>query len=130
ISYVNQLWGGVENGYHRLGDSNYDWGQGLPELNAWNRQNNAGAPLTICYFGTDPAILYPPYRPINLYFKLETGSPEELRRVAGTRFLAISTSALHGNTGERPGQVAALKWLRSLQPIGRTQTFLIFDLGK
>jgi len=130
ISFVNQLWGGVANGYHRLGDSNYDWGQGLPELNAWNRQNNAGAPLTICYFGTDPAILYPPYRPINLYFKLETGSPEELRRVAGTRFLAISTSALHGNTGERPGQVAALKWLRSLQPIGRTQTFLIFDLGK
>src|SRR5207245_1609498 len=31
LCYVNELWGGRRAGYRLVGDSNYDWGQGLPE---------------------------------------------------------------------------------------------------
>ena len=127
LGYVNQLWGGVEHGYRHLSDSNYDWGQGLPELKAWNREHNADEPLAIWYFGTDPAILYPPFRPVHL-FKLETGTPEELRAVAGTRYLAVSTSQLYGYESDRPGHMAALRRLRAATPVGRTPQFFVYDL--
>ena len=130
IGFTNQLWGGTEGGYHHLSDSNYDWGQGLPELKEWNRTHNGDATLAIAYFGTDPAILFAPFKPISLYHALETGSPEELRRVAGTRYLAVSTSVLYGNESERLGHMTALHRLRSTRPVGRTQTFLIFDLDR
>src|SRR5262249_26381884 len=32
LCYTNELWGGTANGYLCLSDSNYDWGQGLGEL--------------------------------------------------------------------------------------------------
>ena len=130
MSFTNQLWGGVEGGYHHLSDSNYDWGQGLPELKAWNRINNGEAPLAVSYFGTDPAILFAPFKPISLYHALETGSPEELRRVAGTRYLAVATSLLYGSESERSGHMNAVRRLRAQAPVGRTQTFLIFDLER
>jgi len=128
IRFMNQLWGGVETGYLRLGDSNYDWGQGLPELKAWNEANNPGQPLAICYFGTDPAILYPPFKPVNLYHDLQTGTPEEVRRLAGGKYLAVSTSALYGYESDKPSHMSAVAWLRATPPVSRTQTFLIFDL--
>ena len=130
IGFTNQLWGGTAGGYHHLSDSNYDWGQGLPELKEWNRTHNGDATLAIAYFGTDPAILFAPFKPISLYHALETGSPEELRRVAGTRYLAVSTSVLYGNESERLGHMTALHRLRSTRPADRTQTFLIFDLDQ
>lgn len=130
LGFVNQLWGGVQVGYRHLSDSNYDWGQGLPELKKWNREHNSGEPLAIWYFGTDPAILKPPFKAINLYHKLQTGSPEELRRVAGTRYLAVSTTLLHGHESDRIAHMKMLRRLRSSTPIGRTQTFLIFDLDE
>jgi len=130
ISFVNQLWGGTQDGYRRLSDSNYDWGQGLPELKAWNAAKNAGEPIAVAYFGTDPAILLPPFKAINLYYMLHAGTPEELRRVCGSRYLAVSTSVLYGAETDRGSHVAALRHLRSLDPIGRTPTFLIFDLAR
>ena len=128
IGFTNQLWGGTESGYHHLSDSNYDWGQGLPGLKEWNRTHNGDATLAIAYFGTDPAILFAPFKPISLHHALVTGSPEELRRLAGTRYLAVSTSVLYGNESESFGHMTALHRLRSARPAGRTQTFLIFDL--
>jgi hypothetical protein len=127
LRYTNQLWGGVEHGYRHLGDSNYDWGQGLPALKAWDDEHNAGRPLAIWYFGTDPAILYPPYRPVPLH-KLETGSAEELRAVCGTRYLAVSTTHLYGFDNYGPGHAAMLRLLRSATPVGRTPQFLVYNL--
>src|SRR5207302_1262889 len=40
LCYTNELWGGTKQGYLCLTDSNYDWGQGLTELAAWQRNNN------------------------------------------------------------------------------------------
>ena len=128
LSYINQLWGGVDGGYRHLSDSNYDWGQGLPELKEWNRANNCDAPIAVAYFGTDPAILFSPFKSIHLYHMLETGTPEELRRVAGTRYLAVATSVLYGDESHKASHMAALRYLRSKAPVARTQTFLIFDL--
>lgn len=129
LSFTNQLWGGPEAGYRHLSDSNYDWGHGLPELKKWNDEHNAGRTLGICYFGTDPAILFPPFKYMHLHYQLETGSPEELRRVVGTRYFAVSTSHLYGSESDRIGHMTAIRRLRATEPAGRTRTFFIFDLG-
>jgi hypothetical protein len=128
LSFVNQLWGGVQDGYLRLSDSNYDWGQGLPELKQWNEEHNAGQPIAVSYFGTDPTILFAPFKWIDFYHHLQTGSPEELRRVAGTKYLAVSTSALYGMETQRKSHMAVIHRLRQQTPIGRTQTFFIYAI--
>ncbi|MBY0512925.1 MAG: hypothetical protein K2P78_03325 [Gemmataceae bacterium] len=128
LRYTNQLWGGVERGYRHLGDSNYDWGQGLPALKTWNTDNNPDQPLAIWYFGTDPAILYPPYRPVRLH-ELKSGTAHELRAACGTRYLAVSTSLLYGFDSDNPGHLAVVQLLRSAAPVGRTPQFLVYDLA-
>ena len=129
LSYTNQLWGGVEHGYRHLSDSNYDWGQGLPALKEWNREHNNGQQLAIWYFGTDPAILFPPFKAVYVN-GLIAGTPEELRAAAGTRYFAVSTSLLYGHESELPGHMAALKRFRDAKPVGRTQHFFIYDLDE
>ncbi len=57
LAYFNQLVGGPANGYRHLVDSSLDWGQDLPGLAAWLRENNRAprAPVYLSYFGTgDP----------------------------------------------------------------------------
>ncbi len=127
LSYTNQLWGGVEHGYRHLSDSNYDWGQGLPALKRWNAEEHAGQPLAIWYFGTDPAILYAPFKPIHV-FDMQTGTADELRSLSGTRYLAVSMSVLYGQETKLPGHLAALHLLRTAMPVGRTPQFFIYDL--
>ena len=51
IAYFNELAGGPSRGYHVLGESNLDWGQGLPELKGFIKNNPGG--LLLSYFGTD-----------------------------------------------------------------------------
>src|SRR5262245_4898454 len=53
LSYFNQAWGGTAEGHRLLHDSNFDWGQGLPELRAWNAQHNGDEPLCVWYYGSD-----------------------------------------------------------------------------
>ena len=53
LCYANELWGGTENGYLHLSDSNYDWGQGLPELARWQR-SRGGPPVDVWYLGPIP----------------------------------------------------------------------------
>src|SRR5262249_17568014 len=55
LSYVNELWGGWRNGYRHVSESNYDWGQGVPELARWQRRRGV-ADLHVWYFGTDPLV--------------------------------------------------------------------------
>ena len=37
IRYTNELWGNTDRGYLYVSDSNFDWGQGLPELAEWQQ---------------------------------------------------------------------------------------------
>jgi hypothetical protein len=54
IAFFNQICGGPTGGIKLLGDSNLDWGQDLPLLAAWQRDNPAFK-LYLSYFGSaDP----------------------------------------------------------------------------
>lgn len=50
ISYFNELAGGTANGYQKVTDSNYDWGQDLKRLDSFVEQNNIDK-IAINYFG-------------------------------------------------------------------------------
>jgi hypothetical protein len=116
LCYVNDLWGGTEAGYRLVSDSNYDWGQGLPELAEWQREH--GGPLDVWYFGADPDLGRMPFRPV---------APQDVpQRVRGR--LAVGLTLLYGHQDNEAAE-RAVDLLRGREPIGRTSTFLIFDLS-
>ncbi len=64
LAYFNQLAGGPANGWRHLVDSSLDWGQDLPGLADWLKENNSPpnrAPVYLAYFGTGA----PKYEGIN-----------------------------------------------------------------
>lgn len=123
LCYVNPLWGGTEHGYRLLSDSNYDWGQGLPELA--RRVEQRGAPIELWYFGTDPAANRPCFQAARLHELPAKGEAEIAAALAGRR-IAVSTSLVHG--GIRMDSVQRIAdYLKSHEPAARTSTFLIYD---
>jgi hypothetical protein len=55
LSYFNEFAGGPEEGFTKLVDSNFDWGQDLPRLGEWLRANKVDEPINLLYSGTaDP----------------------------------------------------------------------------
>jgi hypothetical protein len=118
LCFANELAGGPGHNHLNLGDSGHDWGQGLPELLAWQREHT-DAPLYIWYFGRDPSLNSSPLTPINL-----TNVPVD-RAEARLRgcYLAVSTTLLYGG----PGQSPLGEHLRAMQPTGQTMTFRIYD---
>jgi len=121
LCYTNELWGGTERGYLCLSDSNYDWGQGLKELAIWHEQN--GAPLDVCYFGSDPDIHKLGIRALTLE-KMPLEGPDGMLTQIRGHFLAVSTTALYGHPASLTKCAA---FLRQRQPVDRTSTFLIYD---
>lgn len=124
LCFVNPFWGGTTNGYRLLSDSNYDWGQGLGELAAWERQHGLDS-LDVWYFGGDPAIYQLPLRLVQLNTQPIAGPADVLRRVHG-HFLAVSTTVLYGSFNTEDHRRAA-EFLRTCRPVDRTTTFIIFD---
>ncbi len=56
LAYFNPLGGGSPQGYRHLVDSSLDWGQDLPSLARWLRQNQQpGEPVYLSYFGMGDA---------------------------------------------------------------------------
>lgn len=56
LSYFNAFAGGSANGWRRLVDSSFDWGQGLPDLGRWLQVQQADPhrePVYLTYFGSD-----------------------------------------------------------------------------
>lgn len=125
LCYVNPLWGGTDNGYRLLSDSNYDWGQGIGELAAWQREHGQ-QPLDVWYFGSDPSIYQLPLRLLQLH-TMPVSGPADVVRQAHGHYLAVSTTLLYGTFGGSEGHRQAAEFLRRRQPVGRTTTFLIFD---
>src|SRR5262249_2797168 len=123
--YLNELWGGVEDGYRVVSETNYDWGQGLRELACW-QQRQGLATLDVWYFGSDPLLRRLPMRgvpPPVLPLRAAADVPALVRG----RYLAVGTTVLYGNLSS-PGLRRAVEFLRPLRPVDRTTTFLIFDL--
>lgn len=125
LCYVNEFWGGPEDGYILLSDSNYDWGQGLPDLARWQK-NHAEAPLDVWYFGSDPTVLRLPVRAIPLH-SMPIQGPDDVRAQVAGRYLAVSTTLLYGRATDMPGHRNAAAFLRTCVPAARTATFLIYD---
>jgi len=124
LCYVNEFWGGRREGYRLVGDSNYDWGQGLPELARWTTRHEL-AGLDVWYFGTDPRVRQAPLRELPFHI-LPVQTPEQIRELLDGRYLAVGTSILYGH-GLTEAHRQAAAYLRTLEPIGRTTTFLIYD---
>jgi len=52
LSYFNEIAGGPDNGWRYLRDSNIDWGQDLPALSEYLKENGIDE-ITLAYFGED-----------------------------------------------------------------------------
>lgn len=128
IRFTNQTWGGPERGSEFLADSNYDWGQGLPELKSWWRTH--GEPeLFIWFSGSDPQQLLPPFHRLGIN---EWPNPaiSHIRDRVGSGYLAVSSTLLLACPDRRPETLAVVAWLKSLAPVDRTRTMLIYRLGE
>jgi hypothetical protein len=118
LSFTNGLWGPADQGYLLVSDSNYDWGQGLYELAAWQRETRAG-PLDVAYFGTDPTL-----NRLNMHFVALPNLTFDAS--APPNKLAVSTTALFGHPHSQSAQA---RRLRAMTPAARTTTYLIYDLA-
>lgn len=127
LCFVNELWGGTEQGYLCLSDSNYDWGQGLKELSEWQDEHGR-RPMDVWYFGTDPELSRLPLREVRLH-QLPVSGAEDVRHWVRGECLAVSTTLMHGMVADSPSHRAARDFLRGCPQVGRTTTFLIYDLG-
>ena len=126
LRYANFAHGGPDGCYHYLSDSNADWGQGLKRLETWCDANRAEG-VAVWYYGTDPAVGKPPFRLRPLH-AMPIATPEQARAAVGPGFLAVSTTLLHGNPAMTPQAAVALAWLRTLTPVDRAGTFVIYDV--
>jgi hypothetical protein len=128
LCYTNELWGGTATGYLCLSDSNYDWGQGVPELARW-QEEHPESPLDVLYIGTDPLLGRLPVRCLNPH-ALRCQNAEEVRALLRGHYVAAGTTILYGSYGiTAPGTPVGrlVAYLRPCAPIARTSTFLIYD---
>jgi len=114
-SYFNTLSGGPENGWHRLGFSNIDWGQDILEVDQWLKKHPERRSLVmdIDYFGMngdlfDVPTSLPPQLPLG-------ASVDEVRRsIKETQWWIISAKKLY-NLPDQPG----LQYLQQIEPVER-----------
>jgi hypothetical protein len=131
LCYFNEFWGGTPRGYLCLSDSNYDWGQGVPELARW-QQAHGEMPLDVWYFGTDPELDRLPVGQMRLH-TLPLATAEDVAAAVQGRRLAASTTLVYGSYvkgDDGKAMQAASAFLRERQPVARTTTFLIYDFTR
>src|SRR5262245_46179537 len=129
LRYSNELWGGPENTYRYLGDSNYDWGQGLKDLDRWTTEH--GLPETsVWYYGMDPVIREDNDRRLlalhngKLY---DIQSPADTWKYVRGKVVAVGFTMLYGCPPITPTMPPVIEFFHGQQPIGRTRTFLVYD---
>ncbi len=98
IPYFNEAVGGSEGGMELLGDSNLDWGQGLPALAKWIDENELEG-VYLAYFGNaDPTRYGIKFRflPGWLFAPSREVRRESLGYHPDPEFVAIGRSVLQG----------------------------------
>jgi hypothetical protein len=128
IMHVNALWGGTANGYRIVSSSNYDMGQGMPELLRWKQANQVET-MALWYFGTDARAEQKSFEQIPFEY-LPQNEQQFLARVQG-KYLAVGATVLYGSYGntlcnERQCN-PAIGLLRERQPLAKVGPFLIYD---
>jgi len=113
IPFFNIAAGGWRNGPRLLGDSNVDWGQELPAIARWQRQNPQDQ-LFLSYFGSaDPRYYQIHY--VNM--PGSTAPDNEVADETRPRVYAISGNAFH-NPWISPEARAFYLELQTRKPIG------------
>jgi len=123
ISYFNQFIPPEQKRFH-LVDSNLDWGQDLPALAAWQKDNKVKE-IRLGYFGTaNPEAYGVKYEPLPFFLQEKwTGSSElELKGV-----IAVSATLLQGVYNRPSGYYAPLRQRKPDVILG-DGSMLIFDL--
>lgn len=149
LRYSNELWGGQVSAADVLTDSNYDWGQGLPELRGWwetdgsprgvderdqtalvcaSRLNREPRPLRLWYYGTDPACLLPPFELVQVN-QLPNPTVDEVRRLTAGGYFAVGESFFTACPDRRPGTLAVMAWLRAQTPVAVVGTFRVYSIA-
>jgi hypothetical protein len=123
LCYTNEMWGDYRDAYRLASDSNFDWGQGLVELRDWAGRNRLDS-LPVWYFGADPSIHKPPFHPEPIHAMGDL-TPGDLNKNIGGDLLAVSTTVLFGSYLPTHPMV---RYLRTIEPVDRTTTFLIYRL--
>jgi 4-amino-4-deoxy-L-arabinose transferase-like glycosyltransferase len=129
LCYINDLWGGPQAPDDLLHESNYDWGQGLPELRHWCQEQQVER-MAVWYYGKDPTVEWPPFQPAPLSHWPHQGNPQQIRALCGdAQLLAVSVGCLRCNPDITPHHRDALRWLQSRTPLARTRLFLLYSLA-
>jgi hypothetical protein len=125
LRYQNQFWGGTARAGDNLTDSNFDWGQGVPELREWWTAN--GEPtLHVWYYGTDPNAFRPPFHAVPLHV-LPGRSVEFVRSACAGGYFAVGRTFLTACPDRRPDILAIIDWLNGLTPVAEVGCFAIYD---
>jgi hypothetical protein len=128
LSYINELWGGRRDGYRHVSESNYDWGQGVPELARWQRRHGV-ADLHVWYFGTDPTVKRLPAMTVTQFHGIPVRDGADVLQWVAGRHLAVSTTLLYGYRMNDSHRRAA-EFLLTRPPAARTSTFFIYDFTR
>jgi len=124
LCWFNRLWGGPDEGYRYLSDSNYDWGQGLDDLTRW-REEHGQPRMKMWYYGSDPRARQ---HETNVFFAhINLKSAEEFNQIVKGHYVAVGTTIMHSNPTPSPSGEIALSVLKTKKPIARTMTFFIYD---
>ena len=97
IRYANELWGGPQKAAPILADANYDWGQGLKDLDRWTAGH--GLPTTrVWYYGMDPAMGTGNERLMRLHDKNEwpVRTPADVANHVRGKVVAVGSSLQYG----------------------------------
>lgn len=128
LCYFNQLWGGPAAGEHLLHESNYDWGQGLPELREWCKEQGEER-ISVWYYGMDPDIAHPPFSHVRMHLIKNDGDPKRFVAACGKpRYLAVSVGCFCLDADITPNYRPAIEWVRTQTPVARTTCFWIYEL--
>jgi hypothetical protein len=92
ISYFNELAGGPQDGYRKVTDSNYDWGQDLKRLAAFTEQHKIDK-IAVNYFGGGSPKYYLGDKAVD--WNSAMGNPKQ----EGIEWFAISINNLQSSIG-------------------------------
>ncbi len=119
LSYYNEFGGGIQNGYHFVTDSNYDWGQDLLRLKAFVEAHPEINLIAVDYFGGGNPHYELGSREID--WSSAKGNPAD----HGIHWFAVSIDILqNGIQPLGPGQTRnasnTFSWLTALRPASST----------
>ena len=128
LRYANELWGGPEKAAPLLADANYDWGQGLKDLDRWTAEHDLPT-AKVWYYGMDPVIGKDPERLLALHDPLvyPVSAPVDVWKHVRGKVVAVGYSLRYGYPGLTTTMPTVLEFFRGQEPVGRSRTFLVYD---